>query len=151
MSIFGGIFDNIEKFIIEHGSAAILRQQLEFTKDQFFDMERKVSDLQTQVGRLEAQLERERTDYEQVREDFQRLKDEHTEEICIQRAVELRRGKRTGGKWIAFCPKCHIPALYEGRRRGVDNGPHVYCTDAKCGWSAPSSMSIEKIIEELGA
>lgn len=106
-----GIIDDIEKLITEHGSAAILSQQLSFARDQFADLERKVSDLQTQIGRLDAQLERERSDHKQAREELQRLKDEHAEEIVIHRGVEFRRGKRTRGQWAAFCPKCHLPVV----------------------------------------
>jgi ubiquinone biosynthesis protein UbiJ len=52
------ILDSIEKVITEHGSAAILSQQLAFARDQFNALERKVTELQIQVGRLEAQCKR---------------------------------------------------------------------------------------------
>lgn len=142
-----GIFDSIEKLITEHGSAAIISQQLAFARDQFDAMERKVSDLQTQVGRLDAQLERERSDHKQAREDLQRLKDEHAEEIRISKLIEFRRGKRTGGKWMAFCPKCHLPA---GDTRS-NGAPLVFCT-AKfedCGWQVYPPMMLAQIINEL--
>ncbi len=57
------IFDGIEKLITEHGSAAILNQQLAFAKEQFTYLERQVSDLQIKIGKLEAQLEREQLDH----------------------------------------------------------------------------------------
>jgi len=123
------IFDSIEKLITEHGSAAILSQQLSFAKDQFSDLERKVSDLQIQVGRLEAQLERERADHKQAREDLQRLKDEHAEQVRIFHDVEFRKGSRTGGKWMPFCPKCHLPIVLS--RNG---GDQPFCSDRTCGW-----------------
>ncbi len=103
------IFDSIEKLITEHGSATILSQQFAFAKDQFSDLERKVADLQKQIGDLEAQLERERMEHKQAREELQRLRDEHSEEIRIHNSIEFRRGKRTGGLWAPFCPKCHTP------------------------------------------
>ena len=139
------IFDSIEKLITEHGSAAILSQQLSFAKDQFSDLERKVSDLQAQVGRLDAQLERERTDHKQAREDLQRLQDEHAEEIRIHSMVEFRRGKRTGDIWLAFCPKCHLPAGGD-----VSNGgePFVYCS-ASCGWVVHPRKGLEQLLVEV--
>ena len=144
------IFDAIEKLINEHGSAAILSQQLAFAKDQFSDLERKVSNLQTQTGRLEAQLDRERAEHKQAREDLQLLKDEHSEEIRIHRLVEFRRGKRTGGKWMAFCPKCHLPV---GDGEGMGGGPLAYCTakHQDCGWSVYPPISIEQMIQEIDA
>jgi TolA-binding protein len=138
------IFDSIEKLITEHGSAAILSQQLSFAKDQFSDLEGKVSDLQTQVGRLEAQLERERADHKQAREDLQRLKDEHAEEIRIHRFIEFRRGKRTGGKWAAFCPKCHAPVANQ------DGYIDVICSDRACKWHVRlDDISLSQAIKEL--
>jgi len=136
------IFDSIEKLITEHGSAAILTQQLSFAKDQFTDLERKVSDLQTQVGRLDAQLERERADHKQAREELQRLKDEHAEEVVIHRAIEFRRGKRTRGQWAAFCPKCHMPAM-------ANEDFNAGCT-AGCGWSCDvSEHELARILAQL--
>ena len=140
------IFDGIEKLITEHGSAAILSQQLAFARDQFEALERKVSDLQTQIGRFDAQLERERTEHKQAREDLQRLKDEHFEEVRIHKMVEFRRGKRTGGKWLAFCSKCHLPA---GGNRSMSGEPQVYCS-ADCGWVVYPEMMLQQILGELG-
>jgi hypothetical protein len=132
------IFDSIEKLITEHGSAAILTQQLALAKDQFSHLERKVSDLQTQIGRLEAQLERERTDHKQAREELQRLKDEHTEEVRFHKTVEFRRGKRTGGQWMPFCPTCHHPALHDD-----SINDYVYCTI--CAWV--SYIQVQNVAE----
>ncbi|MEW6159000.1 MAG: hypothetical protein AB1813_16370 [Verrucomicrobiota bacterium] len=144
------IFDSIEKLVTEHGSAAILQQQLAFAKDQFFDLERKVGELQIQVGRLEAQLERERLEHKQAREDLQRLKDEHSEEVRIHRLIEFRRGKRTGGKWMAFCPKCHMPV---GDSKSMAGNPQAFCTakHADCGWHVYPPMTVAQIIQELEA
>jgi hypothetical protein len=123
------IFDSIERLITEHGSAAILSQQLAFARDQFEALERKVSDLQTQIGRFDAQLERERAEHKQAREDLQRLKDEHFEEVRIHKisGVEFRRGKRTGGEWSPFCPSCHSPAA------SPNQGYQLRCQSRTCG------------------
>lgn len=131
------IIDSIEKLITEHGSAAILGQQLAFAKDQFAQLERKVSDLQTQAGHLEAQLEREQLDHKMAREESQRLHEEYAEEIRIHSAIEFRRGKRTGGVWIPFCPQCRMPATFDDDAR------------VACSLGYPWSCNVSK--PELGA
>lgn len=136
------LLDSIERWIIEHGGSAILKQQLEFAKEQYSAMEGKVTELQTQVGRLEGQLDRERTDHKQARDELQRLKDEHSEEIRIHSAVEFRRGKRTGGQWMGFCPKCRMPASEET--------PVIFCS-AKCGWNVIQPMPLAGIISGLNS
>lgn len=138
------IFDGIEKLITEHGSAAILSQQLSFAKDQFIQLERKVSDLQTQAGRLEAQLEREQLDHKKAREDLQRLQEEYAEEICIHSTLEFRRGKRTGGKWLAFCPKCHLPASETTGNQQT----RIFCT-GNCGWFVWLQKHLTVLTREL--
>ena len=57
------------------------------------------------------------------------LAEAQAEEIRIHRTIEFRRGPRTGNKWAAFCPKCHMPADVVG------NGVYVECT-AQCGWAS---------------
>ena len=77
------------------------------------------------------------------------LAESESEEIRIHRLIEFRRGKRTGGKWMAFCPKCHLPV---GDGQGMGGRPLAYCTakHADCGWSVPLPMSVAQIIPELG-
>ena len=77
------------------------------------------------------------------------LAESESEEIRIHRLIEFRRGKRTGGKWMAFCPKCHLPV---GDGQGMGGRPLAYCTakHADCGWAVPLPMSVAQIIPELG-
>ena len=107
--------------------ADILRERLSLALDQSAAFERQVGELQSKVGGLDAQLERERADHKQTREELRRLKEEHEEEIRVFSTTEFRRGKRTGGVWMAFCPKCHLPA---GQRK---SDHFVFCS-ATCGW-----------------
>ena len=74
-------------------------------------------------------------------QDLQRLKDTHLEEVRIESGIEFRRGKRTGGKWMGFCPVCHLPA---------DTTAGVRCPDPKCGWQ-PSILYKKKFEEILSA
>jgi predicted RNase H-like nuclease (RuvC/YqgF family) len=104
-----GLFDGIEKLITEHGSAAIIGQQLAFAKEQFSHLEKKVEELQTETGKLQAQLQREQDDHEKAKKELCRLQKEYEEDIRIQNGIEFRRGKRTGSIWLPFCPCCHVP------------------------------------------
>ena len=127
----------------------IVRERLSFALDRLMDAEAKVDTLQTDKGSLQAQLERERLDHKQTRDELQRLKDENAEEIRIHSLVEFRRGKRTGGKWLAFCPKCGLPVT-----DFMEHGePLIYCT-AKyddCGWRVRPKMMLAQIIKEIEA
>ena len=139
------IFDSIEKLITEHGSAAILSQQLVLAKDQFAQLERKVSELQTQTVRLETQLAREQSDHKKTCSELEQLKEEHAEEIRIHRLIEFRRGKRTGGIWQPFCPKCHMPAGVPEMGMSVS----IQCS-AGCGWkSGTYRKDMERVLAEL--
>jgi len=123
------IFDGIEKLISEHGSAAILSQQLSFARDQFSALERQVSEFQAKTAKLEAQLEIEHANLIETKQKLQQLQDEHSEDIRIHKnsGVEFRRGKRTGGEWSPFCPSCHSPAA------APNEGYQQRCQSKNCG------------------
>ena len=121
-----GILDGIEKLITEHGSAAILREQLELAKQQFSALERQVGDAISKIAKMEAMLELERLAHDKTKQELQQLRDEHSEEIRVHEGIEFRRGKRTAGKWAAFCPICHCP--------GDTSTGMVRCANSKCGW-----------------
>jgi len=70
------------------------------------------------------------------------LAETQSEEIRIHSAIEFRRGKRTGGAWSAFCPKCHMPALEYPDHTGCE------CS-TQCGWIAPLRRSVESVISQL--
>jgi len=72
------------------------------------------------------------------------LAEAQSEDIRIHRSIEFRRGKRTGGQWMAFCPKCHMPA-----GSTVKHGALAACT-AACGWvSGENANNVGKFIQEL--
>ena len=54
------------------------------------------------------------------------LAEAQSEDIRIDTAIEFRRGERTSGRWMPFCPKCHMPAVIDDR--GLSG-----CS-ANCGW-----------------
>jgi len=73
------------------------------------------------------------------------MSEANAEEIRIHRMVEFHRGKRTGGKWMAFCPKCEMPAGGEWMPAGT---PLAFCS-ASCGWSVILPMSLDEVVREL--
>lgn len=123
-----GIVDGIEKLINEHGSSVILAQQLALAKEQFAALERQVGELQSKAAKFEAQLEIERVNHQRACEELQSLKEEHAEEVRIRGGIEFRKGKRTGQKWEAFCPACHLPI-------DTSSGLIRCGGDRKCGWN----------------
>jgi hypothetical protein len=137
-----GAFDTIKQTLTELPISDILKARLEFAFDQSSALERQVSELQTKIGQLKAQLEIVILDRDNTRSELQRLKDEHAEEIRIHNMIEFRRGKRTGGKWIAFCPQCHIPADVKAA--------FVSCPSPKCKWDTlVPATDLPYIISEL--
>jgi hypothetical protein len=63
------------------------------------------------------------------------------EEVRIHRTIEFRRGPRTGGKWLPFCPKCHMPV------NDTDYGQNL-CS-ALCGWKATRLHDMSVLIAQL--
>jgi hypothetical protein len=141
-----GLFESIEKLITEHGSAAIISQQLSFAKEQFVALERKVSELQLENGKLHAKLEREHLDHDKAQQELQRLQKEHEEEVVIHSFLEFRRGKRTQNKWMPFCPKCHAPATIT-----QSASPQAYCPacDFVAYLDRGGAMTLDLIVKQL--
>jgi hypothetical protein len=70
------------------------------------------------------------------------LEDAQAEDVRIHSAIEFRRGKRTGGAWMPFCPQCHMPTA-------IDDIDRVACT-ASCIWTCGvSSAELACIIAVL--
>lgn len=70
------------------------------------------------------------------------LAEAKSEDIRIHSALEFRRGKRTGGQWMPFCPKCHMPAL-------ITDDFNISCS-ANCGWmSGVTKHDLPSIISQL--
>jgi hypothetical protein len=109
----------------------IVRERLSLALDRLAEAEAKIDSLHSEIGGLKVQLENERLDNQKTKEQLQRLLDEHSEEILVRNGIEFRRGKRTGGKWMAACPVCHLPA---------DVTVFPKCPNPKCGWQ-PTVMS----------
>jgi hypothetical protein len=135
-------FDTIKAAIIELPISDILKARLELAFDRAAELESKVETLQKENANLHAQLEIERLNHKNTRDELQRLKDEHAEETRIHNSIEFRRGKRTGGVWMAFCPSCHLPC---DMSKGL-----LLCSDQKCGWKILfAATKLPEIVAEL--
>jgi hypothetical protein len=126
----------------------VLRERLSLAVDRLEETEGKVSVLQTEKGSLSAQLERERLDHAQTKEELQRLAKTLQEEVRFAEGVEFRRGTRTGGEWLPFCPKCHLPISSLDISSQETQMP--YCNDSACGWIASHHTTAAVIWRELG-
>lgn len=139
------MFDDIKKGIADLPISDILKAQIVFLGDRLAEAEKQITALQLENARLNVALEQERREHEQTKADYQRLKDEHVEEIRIFDCVEFRRGKRTGAKWMAFCPVCHLPA----HETEMNAEPVVACPGPKCGWALRITENITSMAGKL--
>ncbi len=109
----------------------VLRERVSLALDRLAEAERQIATLQAEKGGLQAQLERERIDHEQTKKELQPLQEWLREEIRLVCDVEFRKGVRTSGKWMPFCPKCHLPLAFP------ENPVHpTCCSDSDCGWGS---------------
>jgi hypothetical protein len=116
------MFGWFERLINERGSAAIMEKRLAMKDDEIAQLKAKIHDLETS-------REKEKTESDEVR---------------IHSTIEFRRGRRTGGKWMPFCPKCHMPASID------DDGLYSIGCSAGCGWaSSVFKRELHGIISQL--
>jgi hypothetical protein len=109
----------------------VLRERVSLALDRLAEAEK---------GGLQAQLERERIDHEQTKKELQPLQELLREEIRLVCDVEFRKGVRTSGKWVPFCPKCHLPLASP-----QDPVHPTCCSDCDCGWvSNTPSHSVQR-------
>ena len=122
----------------------IIRERLSLALDLSAEKDAKIEALQMENAKLQVLLENDRLDHQKTREELQRLKDEHAEEIRIHKGIEFRRGKRTGHRWAAFCPQCHMPAA------AINSEDNPLACSAGCGWdSTLFSDELEDVLTEL--
>ena len=140
------IIDTARKALKEIPISDILRERMSLALDQASNLESKIQEKDVLVGELRAQLKEIDSHRDKIQRELDRLKSEMAEDVKIIHGLEFRRGKRTDGKWMPFCPKCHLPAA---------NDPKTFkwpfCTDqARCGWyGAEVCSSLSAWISEL--
>jgi hypothetical protein len=125
--------------------ADILRERLSLALDRLDDAERSIGVLQADLGSLRAQLEIERSARHASERELRLLKEEHAEETRILRGFEFRRSRRTEGKWLPFCPKCHMP-IHE---ISLEDGLVGVCS-GRCGWMSNGPLPPDALVDRLG-
>jgi len=131
-----GAFETIKNTVADLPISDIYKARLEFALDQSSALERQVSELQTELGKIRAELQMECTNHQKTRQELQKLQGEHIEQIRLWRGVEFRRGVRTGGSWMPFCAKCHLPIVLSSH-----GGEHPVCSDDKCRLDSANDVS----------
>lgn len=138
----GKTFDWLVKLINTRGSVEIMERRLALKDDQIAQLKAQKEDeiaiLQAKIKELEAAQQNQKIEADEVR---------------LHKGIEFRRGNKTGGKWQAFCPKCHLPAEQCFRSGGevgrtVQSGRVVTCT-ARCGWSVFMQQDLSVLSSEL--
>jgi len=115
-------FKWIEKLITERGSAAIMEKRLALKDDE-------ITKLHSKIRELDAAHDKEKVESDDIR---------------LHKGIEFRRGIKTAGKWMAFCPKCHMPVSNR------DGYLDVSCSDKACKWIITlDDMSLSQVIGEL--
>lgn len=139
-----GLFEGLEKLINERGSAAVMTQHLAFIKEKYEHLDKQSAELQIRLAKEQALLEREREDHAKTAAELTRVNAEHAEEVRIHTGIEFRRGKRTGGGWAPFCPRCHVPI---DRKQGI-----AQCADIDCKWTTlVTDHEVARAIEALSS
>ncbi|NOS68356.1 MAG: hypothetical protein HOP33_00290 [Verrucomicrobia bacterium] len=78
-------------------------------------------------------------------EDLRRqLAEANAEDVRIQKAIEFRRGKRTGGKWMPFCPKCHMPVIHY-----FSASQYYAICSADCGYQVPLNQHFVNFVADV--
>ena len=74
------------------------------------------------------------------------IKQKDKEIEVFHRKIEFRCGPKTNGKWAAFCPKCHLPAIDAIRRAGR---VRIALCSGRCGWEVFKDMTLDEMITEI--
>lgn len=120
---------SIKSWLGKFSVTALLREQLALSEAKVAKLETEKTEFTATMATLTAELKQTQTDLCREKRQHQQLKDEHKEEIKVWKTVEFRKGKRTFGRWEAFCPKCHLPLFVSPSWESN----HVSCS-ADCGW-----------------
>ena len=135
-----GLFSDAVSILKDLKISSMVRAQLELALSQAQKLEAQAAILEKQNAQLEARLENEKSSHDKTKGDHEKLKEKWLEDVRIFAGMEFRRGLRTGGVWMAFCPKCHIPLIEEA------NGKIVAYCNSKCGWVG---LKLKKSLKEI--
>jgi hypothetical protein len=70
------------------------------------------------------------------------------EDKRFHRGIDFRKGRRTGGQWQPFCPKCELPV----NDIVLPSGDRWALCSAHCGWTGqPLEKEMAAVIAEISA
>jgi hypothetical protein len=127
-------FEQLKGSLSELPISDILRARLDFAFDQITAIEKENANLHAERARLEVRLEETDKRFDRLKREFDELKSAHEEEHRVVGGIDMRRGLRTGGQWLPFCPVCKSPAAHDPQLDAFT------CTNRECPW-----MTIEDI------
>ena len=132
-----GLLEGIEKLITEHGSAGILRERIALAEQNYAALQSERDNLKSENQVLRRQLD-------QAIQEIGGLKSLEEDDVVIHRGIEFRRGHKTAGRWLAFCPVCQMPM------RAIEPRFGVVCP--KCKSHSPfKSSELDNVIAEIQA
>jgi len=105
-------------------STKILKERLALKDDEIAKLQAKIRDME--AARDKQQFE--------------------SDTVVIHKGIEFRRGLKTAGKWMGFCPKCHLPAQEAYLRHGQSKV--VICT-GQCGWQVFMRQTLVELEGEI--
>ena len=105
-------------------------------------LQEKIKALEVENAELKRQLEDSRRLYQVLQTEHQNFVALHAEEKRIHHGIDFRKGKRTGGQWQPFCPKCGLPA----NDVVMANGDRWALCSAHCEWTG---QLLEKAMIEI--
>jgi|SRR5436190_4700945 len=119
-SISEVIQKNHQELVAKHAQAIAEKDRIIAEKD------RQIAELYAELGSLNAKVK--------------------SDQIVLHKGIEFRRGIKTTGKWMGFCPNCHLPAEDAWLR---DRGIKVVICSAGCGWKVFMPSSLQDLIGEI--
>ena len=138
-------FDNAIGALKELPISDIQKARLELASDMFAKAESQIGTLQQENTELKIRLKQAEADRDVKVEELKVLKEFHKEDVHVIDCLEFRRGVRTGGKWLAFCPKCHLPS------RAIPDG-YLACSDESCSFvSSTMPRDLPRLLAQLPA
>jgi hypothetical protein len=120
-----------------HSSNIRLENDKKLLTQQIDELTRKIADLtEENTQAIKRLTDRDEAD----------IKHKDSEIAVFHRNIEFRRGPKTNGKWAAFCPKCHLPAIDAIRRAGR---VRIALCSGRCGWEVFKDMTLDEMITEI--
>ena len=137
-----GLIDIAGDTLKEIPISDVLRERFSLALDRLAQLEAENEELKSKLAVAHSRLENERLDHQKTQQELEGLRKLHEEEVRIFYAIEFRRGKRTGDQWIAFCPRCHMPASLRFT--------NPLCSNGDCHWRCDlESHEIASVIARL--